>query len=110
MNSEIIGICPSCIELEKNARMVDIYVCRNEKGDIIDMYIFGDDDFDVPANNQNIAEIKVSEDGKTITEIVCPRCKERIAVNIPVIKEQESESKISEVVALNTDLNIRQRV
>ena len=110
MSLEIIGICPSCIELEKNARSVDIYVCRDENGDINDMYIFGDDDFDVPADNQNITEIKVSKDGKTITEIVCPRCKERIAVNIPVIKEPEKESEISQIVALNTDLNVRQRV
>ena len=108
MKSEIIGICPSCIDLEKNSRMVDIYVSRNEMGDITDMYIFGDDDFDVPASNQNITEIKVSKDGKTITEIVCPRCKERIAVNIPVIKRPEKESEAAEIFALNTSLNVRQ--
>lgn len=110
MKSEIIGICPSCIEAENNARCVDIYVCRNDKGDITNMYIFGDDDFDVPANNQAITEIQVSKDGKTITEIVCPRCKERIAVNIPVIKEPEKEAvKVSPVI-LGTEMIARQRV
>ena len=46
MKNEIIGICPSCIDQKNGSRTVDIYVCRNEQGDITNMYIFGDDDFD----------------------------------------------------------------
>ncbi|MBR3885735.1 MAG: hypothetical protein IKJ33_04675 [Clostridia bacterium] len=109
MKSEIIGICPSCIEKENGSRCVDIYVSRNEQGDITNMYIFGDDDFDVPANNQAITEIKVSKDGKTITEIVCPRCKEKIAVNIPVIQKQEKQVEVKpDFAALYADMNARQ--
>lgn len=110
MKNEIIGICPSCIEQKNGARCVDIYVCRNEQGDITNMYIFGDDDFDVPANNQAITEIKVSEDGKNITEIVCPRCKERIAVSIPVIQKPEKmvEQKPN-FAGFYADMNARQR-
>lgn len=110
MKSEIIGICPSCIQSEKNPRCVDIFVCRNEQGDIINMYIFGDDDFDVPTHNQAITEITVSEDGKNITEIVCPRCKEKIAVNIPVIKKPENENKKADHVARETSVSARQFV
>ncbi len=91
MKNEIIGMCPGCLQKKGQERMVDIYVVRNDKGDITDMYIFGDDDFDVPAKNQNITEMKVSDDGKTIIEITCPRCLEKIAVSIPVIKEPEKK-------------------
>lgn len=111
MKNEIIGMCPSCINQKGKERMVDIYVARNDKGDITDMYIFGDDDFDMPGSACDITEFKVSEDGKTITEIVCPRCLERIAVNIPVIQEQEKKVEIKpEFAALYADMNARQRV
>ena len=89
MKCEVIGICPGCRDAEINSRNVDIYVDRNEKGELLGIYIFGDDDFDVVSKDQSITEIKVSDDGKTITEITCPRCLERVAVNIPVIKTPE---------------------
>lgn len=89
MKSEIIGSCPCCIKKNRCAT-TDIFVCRNDEGDISSMYIFGDDDFDVPANNQFITEIQVSSDGKNITEIVCPKCKERVSVLVPVIKKLEA--------------------
>ena len=108
MTCEIIGICPSCVN-GKDSRMIDIYVGRNDKGDVTDIYIFGDDDFDVPANNQSVTDITVSEDGKTITEIICPRCKERISVNIPVIKEPRKETKNAEKISQNADLNVKQK-
>ena len=65
MKNEIIGICPCCMEAEKSA-CVDIYVSRNERGEITNMYIFGDDHFDVPPSNQDITDITVSDDGKTV--------------------------------------------
>ena len=108
MKNEIIGTCPGCYNSQKDSRMVDIYVERNEQGDIENIYIFGDDDFDMPSRNCNITEIKVSEDGKTITEIVCPRCKERIAVEIPVIKKPEKvESKKPDFESLYRNLKVR---
>ena len=111
MKNEIIGMCPSCISQKGKERIVDIYVSRNDKGDITAMYIFGDDDFDMPGKNCDITEIKVSEDGKTITEIVCPRCKERIAVNIPVIKEPEKMvEKKPDFASLYADMNARQQI
>ena len=78
MKNEIIGICPSCIEQKNGSRTVDIYVCRNEQGDITNMYIFGDDDFDVPANNQAITEIKVSEDGKILLKLFAQDAKKEL--------------------------------
>lgn len=111
MKNEIIGMCPSCISQKGKERIVDIYVSRNDRGDITSMYIFGDDDFDMPGSACDITEIKVSEDGKTITEIVCPRCKERIAVNIPVIQKQEKMVENNpDFAALYADANTRQRV
>ena len=38
-------------------------------------------------------DFSVSEDGKTITEVVCPKCKERIAVSVPVIEGKKAQSK-----------------
>ena len=110
MKNEVIGMCPSCISKKGKERMVDIYVARNDKGDITAMYIFGDDDFDMPSRNCDITDFKVSEDGKTITEIVCPRCKERIAVSVPVILEPaEKVEQKPDFASLYADLNARQQ-
>ena len=110
MKNEIIGMCPSCINKKGKERMVDIYVSRNDKGDITAMYIFGDDDFDLPSRSCDITEFKVSEDGKTITEIVCPRCKERIAVSIPVIKEPEKMvERKPDFASLYSDMQAREQ-
>lgn len=96
MKNEIIGNCPSCLNSKKGCANVDIYVSRNNLGEITNMYIFGDDHFDVPANNQCITEFSVSEDGSTITELVCPRCRERISVSIPVIENVKKQAHSSE--------------
>ena len=91
MKLEIIGMCPCCAKSQNGAN-VDIIVNRNDEGDLTNMYIFGDDDFDVPARSTAITDIEVSSDGKNITEIVCPRCKENIAVMVPVIKRPNNVS------------------
>ena len=96
MGCEIVGVCTSCLN-SKNPACVDIYVSRNKAGEITNMYIFGDDHFDVPASNQSILDFSVSEDGKTITEVVCPRCKERIAVSVPVIANVSNKSNNSDM-------------
>ncbi len=88
MTCDIIGICPSCLN-SKNSACVDIFVNRNEAGEVENMYVFGNEQF------EDILDFSVSEDGKTITEIVCPRCKERIAVSVPVI-EKKKEKTINE--------------
>lgn len=94
MKFEIIGMCPCCARSEKSAN-VDIILNRNDEGDLTNMYIFGDDDFDVPAHSSAITEIEVSPDGKNITDIVCPRCKEHIAVSVPIIKKVLDSSSIT---------------
>ena len=96
MKCEIIGNCPSCLDKEKGGANVDIYVCRNAAGEITNMYIFGDDHFSVPAKDQCITDFVVSEDGSTITELVCPRCKERVSVSIPIIENLAKQVPASE--------------
>ena len=86
MACDIIGICPSCLH-SKNSACVDIYVSRNEAGEIANMYVFGNEQF------EDILDFSVSEDGKTITEIVCPRCKEIIPVSVPVIEAKNTKAK-----------------
>ena len=108
MKHENIGSCPGCYDLKNRSRMVDIYVVRDNNGGIANMYIFGDDDFDMISSDCNIEEFKVSEDGKTITEIVCPRCKERIAVEVPVIKIPVKEEKKFGAADLYADFRARQ--
>ena len=88
MKNEVIGMCPSCISKKGKERMVDIYVARNDKGDITAMYIFGDDDFDVPSSSATVRNVKFSDDNKSVTEVECPRCNENILVDIPIIKQQ----------------------
>lgn len=85
MKVEEIGMCPCCFQGKGPA--VGIYANRKDNGDLTGLYIFGDDDFDVPKNNQDIKDVKISDDKKSVIEIVCPRCKEHIAVNIPIIKQ-----------------------
>ena len=96
MKSEIIGNCPCCLRLPKGGALVDIYVSRNKGGEITNMYIFGDDHFDVPSHNQSITEFTVSEDGSAITELVCPRCREKFSVYIPIIEKGNEQSYISD--------------
>ena len=88
MACEIIGICSSCLNSKKSA-CVDIYVSRNDAGEIANMYVFGNEQF------EDILDFSVSEDGKTVTEIVCPKCKERIPVSVPVIEDKiQSNDKV----------------
>ena len=108
MKNEIIGVCPCCMKSSKSA-CVDIYVSRNNEGDITDMYIFGDDDFDFPSKYQNVTEIEVSKDGKTITEMVCPRCKERIAISVPVIDKPNNEKIMPNYDSMYSGVGAMQR-
>lgn len=83
--TEEIGMCPSCFK--GNGPAVDFYAVRNENGEILEIHIFGDDDLDVTGKDLIVTDVKFSDDGKTITEVVCPRCKELISVNIPIVKK-----------------------
>ena len=85
MACDIIGICPSCLN-SKNSTCVDIYVNRNDAGEVTNIYVFGSEQF------EDVLDFAVSEDGKTITEVICPRCKERIPVSIPVIENKKSKN------------------
>lgn len=85
MACDIIGICPSCLN-SKNSACVDIYVSRNNAGEIENMYVFANEKF------EDILDFSVSEDGKTVTEIVCPRCKEVIPVSVPVIENKKAKT------------------
>ena len=89
MKIEEIGKCPCCFD-GKNVtpQVVNFYVARQDNGDLAEIYIFGDDDFDVPSSNATVKSAKFSEDNKNVTEVTCPRCKENILVNIPIVKEQ----------------------
>ena len=109
MKCEIIGSCPCCIN-KKNSLNTDIFANRNEDGDITGMYIFGDDDFDVPTSGQFISEIKVSDDGKNIIEIVCPRCKEYVEVSVPVIKKMGRTLFRSEICDIDKNRIIEQQM
>ena len=86
MACDIIGVCPSCLH-SKNPTCVDIYVSRNDAGEVANIYVFGNEQF------EDVLDFSVSEDGKTITEVVCPKCKERIAVSVPVIEGKKVQSK-----------------
>ena len=90
MKIEEIGKCPCCFDHKTRSAMVNFYTVRKDNGELEEIHIFGDDDFDVPSANQTVTDAKFSNDGKSVTEVVCPRCKERIAVEIPIIKQQES--------------------
>ena len=109
MKTDIIGSCPCCREMKQESRIVDFYVTRDDKGVFNNMYIFGDDDFDVPPRDHAVKGIFGSEDGKTITEIICPRCKEKIAVNIPVVKEPEEKFKKPDYAQLYVDMRAKER-
>lgn len=93
MKLEELGFCPCCIN-ENNGRgpLVNLYASRKDNGDLQDIYIFGDDDFSVPAKDHFVTEVKISEDNKTVTEVVCPRCKERLAVNIDIVKPENEKT------------------
>ena len=89
MKIEELGRCPCCSEGKKvTAHAVSFFVARQDNGDLAEIYIFGDDDFDMPASHTTVKQAKFSEDKKKVTEVTCPRCKEEILVNIPIIKEQ----------------------
>ena len=45
MTCDIIGICPSCLN-SKNSACVDIFVNRNEAGEVENMYVFGNEQFE----------------------------------------------------------------
>lgn len=102
MKTEIIGICPCCVKQNNgNGPLVDFYAVRENNGDLKEIYIFGDDDFDVPRENQAVTEVEFSNDKKSVIDVVCPRCKEHVSVNIPIIKELLTE-KVSDAVEQNT--------
>lgn len=82
---EEIGMCPSCFKGSGPA--VNFYVVRDNEGVLTEIHIFGDDDLDVSGSNLIVKEVKFSEDNKNVIEVVCPRCKEHINVNIPIVKQ-----------------------
>ena len=88
MKIEEIGKCPCCFDHKTRSAMVNFYTVRKDNGELEEIHIFGDDDFDVPSANQTITDAKFSNDGKSVTEVVCPRCKEHIEVKIPIVKQQ----------------------
>lgn len=88
MKIEEIGFCPCCFNDEKSGAVINFYTLREDNGDLKEIHIFGDDDFDVPSANQTVKEATFSDDGKFVTEVVCPRCKEHIEVKIPIVKQQ----------------------
>lgn len=88
MKIEEIGRCPCCLQDKTHGSEVNFFTLREDNGELTEIHIFGDDDFDVPSVNQIVTEAKFSEDGKNVIEIVCPRCKEHINVEIPIVKQQ----------------------
>ena len=107
MRIEDIGKCPCCFDGKNvNPQIVHFYVARQENGDLAEIYIFGDDDFDMPSSHTTVTSVKFSEDEKKVEEVTCPRCKENILVNIPIIKKQSElikplSSKASPLVPAN---------
>ena len=93
MNFEILGKCPCCFNHPKRSAHVDIYAAYNENGSLNHMCIFGDDDFDVGGDNVIIRNITLSKDWNKVEEIVCPRCRELVAVDVPLFKEQKETKK-----------------
>lgn len=89
MKIEEIGKCPCCCAGKGvNSHVVNFYTSRLDNGDLVEIYIFGDDDFDLPSSNSLVTNVKFSDDRKSVIEVECPRCKENISVNIPIVKEQ----------------------
>ena len=106
MNSvEIVGICPHCFKGKgkgltdsgkKVGREVDIYAEWN-KDDVLDnLYIWGDEHFDMLGEDSIIREIGFSDDQKHVNDIVCPRCKEHVPVNIPIVRTKTKMKPIGE--------------
>ena len=90
MKIEELGRCPCCYEGKGvKSQMVSFYASRYDNGDLEEIYIFGDDDFDVPSSDSTVKNVRFSDDNRRVTEVECPRCKESILVDIPIIKEQE---------------------
>lgn len=90
MKIEELGKCPCCSggKASIKALTVNFYALRQDNGDLDEIYIFGDDDFDVPSSSATVRNVKFSEDNKSVTEVECPRCNENILVDIPIIKQQ----------------------
>lgn len=90
MKIEELGRCPCCSggKASIKALTVNFYALRHDNGDLNEIYIFGDDDFDVPSSSATVRNVKFSDDKRRVTEVECPRCNENIAVNVPIIKEQ----------------------
>ena len=90
MKIEELGRCPCCLDGKKvSSLVVNFFASRFDNGDLEEIYIFGDDDFDVPSSNATVTSVKFSDDCTKVTEVVCPRCKENILVDVPIIKEQD---------------------
>lgn len=88
MKLEEIGNCPCCFEKGKYGAIVDFFAIREDNGDLREIHIVGDD-LDIPSKDWVVTEATTSKDGKSVTEIVCPRCKEHINVDISIVKPQE---------------------
>ena len=89
MKIEELGRCPCCSEGKKvSAHAVNFYAARQDNGDLVEIYIFGDDDFDMSSSNSTVSSVKFSDDKTRVTEVTCPRCLEDILVNVPIIKKQ----------------------
>ena len=93
MKHELLGRCPCCFNSSKRGANVDIYAAYDNNGALNHMYIFGDDDFDVAGDNAIITKIQLSKNWNKVEEIVCPRCHERVAVDVPLYKEQKTSSE-----------------
>ena len=103
--TELIRMCPHCYKgvgrgLTDNGkrvgREVDIYAEYNKDDVLHNIYIFGDDDFDMPSDMGNITEIGISNDQKHVSDVVCPRCKEHVSVNIPIVRTRKKVRSIGE--------------
>ena len=89
MKIEELGRCPCCYEGKNvSAHTVNFYAARQDNGDLVEIYIFGDDDFDMTSSNSTVSSVKFSDDKKSVTEVTCPRCNEKLLVSIPIIKDQ----------------------
>ena len=89
MKIEDLGKCPCCF-VGKGVRAITVnfFTSRHDNGDLHEIYLFGDDDCDLPSSNSLVNDVKFSDDKTRVTEVVCPRCKENILVDIPIVKEQ----------------------
>ena len=87
MKIEELGLCPGCFNSEKKWAEVKFLAMRDDDGSLNQICIFGDDDSDIGGSKAIVTNYK--DNGMSVVEIECPRCHEKIAVNIPFSKEQK---------------------